>query len=972
MRLKFIATACIAAAITALASQTAQAKEYKYQTIGGDLTNARIYTLDNGLKVYLSVNKDAPRIQTYIAVRTGSRNDPAETTGLAHYLEHLMFKGTKNFGTSDYAKEAPLLDSIEARYEVYRTLKDPERRRLAYRGIDSLSQIAAQYFIPNEYDKLMSSIGAEGTNAYTSYDMTVYVEDIPANEVENWLRVESDRFRNMVIRGFHTELEAVYEEYNIGLSDDSNKSFDAMAAKLCPGHPYGTQTVIGTQEHLKNPSITNIKNYFNRYYVPNNIAFCMAGDMDPDKVIALIDKYFGSWKASQTLSRPEYPALKPLTASRDTTVVGQEAENIMLAWRFNGASDAQSDTLDVISKMLANGKAGLFELNLEQKMLAQGVSAYNFGLTDYSCLLINGYPKDNQTLEELRTLILGEFDKLKRGEFSDDLLPSVVNNMKLNHYKGMKSNDYRADLFVSSFIHGTKWEDEARKYDRIAGMTKQQIVDFANRHFGDNFVCVYKKMGNDTTLKKIDKPAITPIPTNRDMSSRFLKEITEAEVEPIQPRFLDFKKDMTVSTVNKTLPLYYKHNDEDDLFTLAFCYDFGTEDVKGLDLVPDYLYYIGTDKKTSTEIKEEFYKLACNYSLSVSDNTLWVYLNGLNENLPQALRLFEDFLKNAKGDTEAYEQYVNLVMKGREDNKTSQQYNFYALRQYGQLGAYNSIRNTLSEKELRDGGAQMLPDMIKGLNSMEHTVMYYGPYTEKQLGALLAKEHKTPKKLSPVPAGREYTNETTQANDVVIAPYDAKNIYMMQFHNENRTWTPEEAPVKALFNEYFGGSMNGIVFQELREARGLAYHASAYYNEPGLKNKPETFYTYIISQNDKMADCISTFNSIMDTFPQSQGAFDIARQSLTKKLQSQRTLRENVLFAYRNAVRRGIDYDIDERIYNALPSMKLEDVVRFEQQNIANKPFRYIILGDEKELDMKALENLGPIKRLSTEDIFGY
>ena len=972
MRLKFIATACIAAAMTALASQTAQAKEYKYRTVEGDLTNARIYTLDNGLKVYLSVNKDAPRIQTYIAVRTGSRNDPAETTGLAHYLEHLMFKGTKNFGTSDYAKEAPLLDSIEARYEVYRTLKDPELRRLAYRGIDSLSQVAAQYFIPNEYDKLMSSIGAEGTNAYTSYDETVYVEDIPANEVENWLRVESDRFQNMIIRGFHTELEAVYEEYNIGLSQDGNKALDAMTAKLFPGHPYGTQTTIGTQEHLKNPSITNIKNYFNRYYVPNNIAVCMAGDMDPDKVITLIDKYFGSWKPNSTLSRPEYPALKPITSSCDTTVVGQEAENIMLAWRFNEASDAQSDTLDVISKMLANGKAGLFELNLEQKMLAQGVSAYNFGLTDYSFLFINGYPKDNQTLEELRPLILGEFDKLKRGEFSDDLLPSVVNNMKLNHYKGLKQNEYRADLFVDAFVHGNEWEDEARKYDRIAGMTKQQIVDFANRHFGDNFVCVYKKMGNDTTLVKIDKPEITPIPTNRDMSSRFLKEIVGTETEPIQPRFLDFKKDMTVSTVNKTLPLYYKHNDEDDLFTLAFCYDFGTEDVKGIDLVPDYLYYIGTDKKTSTEIKEEFYKLACNYSLSVSDNTLWVYLNGLNENMPQALRLFEDFLKNAKGDAEAYEQYVNLVMKAREDHKTSQQYNFHALRQYGQFGAYNSIRNTLSEKELRDGGAQMLPDMVKGLSSMEHTVMYYGPYTEKQLSALLAKEHKTPKKLSPVPAGRKYTAETTPANDVVIAPYDAKNIYMLQYHNENRTWNPEEAPVKALFNEYFGGSMNGIVFQELREARGLAYHASAYYNEPRLKGKPEMFHTYIISQNDKMADCIRTFNSIMDSFPQSQGAFDIARQSLTKKLQSQRTLRENVLFAYRNAIRRGIDYDIDERIYNALPSMTLQDIVRFEQQNIANKPFRYIILGDEKELDMKSLEKLGPIKHLTTEEIFGY
>ena len=196
------------------------AKEYKYETVPGDLMATRIYKLDNGLTVYLSVNNEKPRIQTYIAVRTGSRNDPPETTGLAHYLEHLMFKGTRQFGTTNAAAEAPLLDSIQNRFEVYRTIKDSLQRRAYYHKIDSLSQLAAKYFIPNEYDKLMSAIGAEGTNAFTSNDMTCYVEDIPSNEVENWARIEADRFQNMVIRGFHTELEAVYEEYNIGLASD--------------------------------------------------------------------------------------------------------------------------------------------------------------------------------------------------------------------------------------------------------------------------------------------------------------------------------------------------------------------------------------------------------------------------------------------------------------------------------------------------------------------------------------------------------------------------------------------------------------------------------------------------------------------------------------------------------------------------------------------------------------------------------
>ena len=200
-------------------------------------------------------------------------------------------------------------------------LNDPTARKKAYHEIDSVSQIAAKYNIPNEYDKIMRSIGAEGTNAYTANDVTCYVNDIPANEIESWAKVESDRFRNMVIRGFHTELEAVYEEFNIGLANDSRKMWEAMFKKLFPTHPYGTQSTIGTQEHLKNPSITNIKNYFNRYYVPNNIAICLAGDFDPDKVMAIIDKYFGDWQRSSTLSRPEYAPVADLVAPTDTTVM---------------------------------------------------------------------------------------------------------------------------------------------------------------------------------------------------------------------------------------------------------------------------------------------------------------------------------------------------------------------------------------------------------------------------------------------------------------------------------------------------------------------------------------------------------------------------------------------------------------------------------------------------------------------------
>ena len=957
---------------TAILAMPAMAKDYKYQTVKGDLMNSRIYTLDNGLKVYLTVNKEKPRIQAHIAVRTGSRNDPAETTGLAHYFEHLMFKGTTHFGTSDFSKEAPLLLDIKNRFEAYRKVTDPEQRRLMYHEIDSVSQLAAQYNIPNEYDKLMASIGAQGSNAYTSTDVTCYHEDIPSNEVDNWLRIQSDRFRNAVIRGFHTELEAVYEEYNISLAKDGNKMFQALSKSLFPTHPYGTQTVLGTQDHLKNPSIINIENYYNRYYVPNNTAICMSGDFDPDTVIAQIDKHFGQWKPNAQLQRPEFPAMAPIASPRDTSVVGLEAECVMLAWRFGAAKELSTDTLEVIAKMIANGKAGTMEIALEQPMKLQGVQAGVQPFTDYTAFIIGGYPNEGQQLEEVRQLILGELEKMKRGEFDNNLVDAVKNNMKLEYYMSMLDNESRVSKFVSSFVDGRPWDVEVGTMDRINGITKQQIVDFLNRHFQNNFVCVYKRQGEDNSIQKIDKPQITAIPANRDKMSQFLNDIASSESEPIQPQFIDFERDLTFTQTRQNLPVIYKQNTTDGLFYLTFFYDFGSEDVKGIDLAPAYLYYIGTDKKSSTEIKQEFYNLACSYSVNVNDDILTVNLSGLAENMPKALALLEDFLQNAKADKETYDNYVDLVAKQRKDAKTNQGANFSALRDYGTYGSYNSTTNSLSIEELKAANPQSIPDMLKSLSNYTHKVLYFGPSSEKELLSLLAKTHKTAKKLQAVPEGRPYKQQLTGHDETVIAPYDAKNIYMAEISNTGRKWNPEEAALQSLFNEYFGGGMNSIVFQELREARGLAYSAGALYRRPSTANNTESFFDFIISQNDKMMDCINTFREIIDTIPQSEGAFEIAKQNMLKSLQSERTTRFGVINAYITNQRLGIDYDLNRKIYETLPSITLKDLVDFEKNNIVGKPRLRLILGNKDELNISALEKLGPVRYLTTEEIFGY
>ena len=967
MKTKFLLT------VVAMAlGMSAQAKDFRYVTVPGDKMQTRVYTLDNGLKVFLSVNTEKPRVQTYIAVRTGSKNDPAETTGLAHYLEHLMFKGTKQFGTNNPQAEAPLLDEIEQRYEAYRKLTDPEARKKAYHEIDSVSQVAAKYFIPNEYDKLMAAIGAEGTNAYTSNDVTCYTEDIPANEIDNWAKIQADRFQNMVIRGFHTELEAVYEEYNIGLTSDSRKLFATISKMLWPNHPYGTQTTIGTQEHLKNPSITNIKNYFNKWYRPNNVAICMAGDFDPDKTIAIIDKYFSSWKPGADVKQPTFAALPALTQPQDSTIVGPEAESVWMGWRAKQANSLQADTLNLLGEVLNNGRAGLFDLDLNQTMKVQRASGGSELLRDHGAFFLMGTPKQGQSLEEVRSLMLAEIDKLKKGEFPENLLPSIINNFKRSQYQLMESNQGRADMFVNAFINEVDWKQEVESIDRISKITKQELVAFANKFFTDGYVTVFKKQGVDSLQKKIDKPAITPIPANRDMVSQFVKDIQNTQVEPIQARFVDFKKDLTFAKTKTKLPLLYVKNNENGLFELNYRFDFGRKGDNRYSVATDYLDYLGTDKYSAAEISQKFYELGCDFYVGEGSDEINIRLRGLSENMPKALALVEEVMQNLKVDKEAYDKLVSQLLKRRNDVKKNQRYYFNELYQYGVFGGRHFASDVPSEKQLKETDPQVFVDLLKNLTSLEHIVEYYGPMSLKEVSDIVSKIHKLPKKLLPVPQNKDYKRQLTPENEVWIAPFDAKNIYMRMIHDEHRNWNIDEAAVQSVFNEYFGGGMNGIVFQEMREARGLAYNASAYYTRPGKKGDYESYFTHIITQNDKMMDCINQFHSILNELPASENAFKIAKEGLTKQLASLRVTKMGVIDRWHAMQKLGLDFDLNEKIYNDLKKVTLQDIVNFEKANMANKQYRYVILGDEKQLDMKALEKIGPVKRLTTEEVFGY
>jgi len=411
-------------------SMTTDQKQYPYKTVPGDSLHTRIYRLANGLTVYMSPNSDEPRIYTSIAVRAGSKNDPAETTGLAHYLEHMLFKGTDSLGSLDYQKEHIELEKIIELYEKYRSTNDPERRAAIYREIDSISNVAAQYTVPNEYDKLLNSIGAHGTNAYTWVEQTVYINDIPSNELDRWLSIEAERFRNPVMRLFHTELETVYEEKNMTMDSDSRKLWEELFSGLFRKHTYGTQTTIGKAEHLKKPSIRNVMDYYRSYYVPNNMAICIAGDFDPDATIRMVDRKFSALHAKEV---PEFhsPVEKAISEPVVKTVTGPEAEELVLGFRFGGADSADTDLLSITDKILFNQTAGLIDLNLNQQQKVLDAGSMLVLMKDYSAHILSAKPREGQSLDEVRQLLLEQLELVKEGKFPDWLIEAVINDIKL-------------------------------------------------------------------------------------------------------------------------------------------------------------------------------------------------------------------------------------------------------------------------------------------------------------------------------------------------------------------------------------------------------------------------------------------------------------------------------------------------------------------------------------------------------------
>lgn len=932
-----------------------------------DPLDTHIFELDNGLQVYLTENHEEPRFYAEIAVKAGSKHDPADATGLAHYLEHLLFKGNQSLGTIDYAAEKPYLDQITALYERHFNETDPTARAAIYAEINSVSQQAAQYAVPNEIDKLYNAMGGSGLNAHTWHEETVYKVGLPSNRLEHWAAIESARFVDPVFRLFHTELETVYEEQNQSLDNRDRVSYYAMGKLLYKQHPYGQQTTIGDSEHLKNPSLVYIQNYFDTYYVPNNMAIFISGDINIDETIAIISESFGNWE------RRDVPEVgpwveEPLQGAERVTVNYRGEEEVQLAFRTVPNGHPDKEALMLVDMILDNRTAGLINLNLNQAQAVQAAGSSPEFLNDYGSQRLWGVPKAGQTLDEVEQLLLDQIELIKAGEFEDWIIPAIVNDFKKSQKQSLESNTARVTMMRQAFQMEADWDHYLAEIARLEQVTKADIVAVANRYFGNNYAAVHR-VDAQQEIPVVEKPQIDPVPIDPSRQSQFAASILAMPYEEIEPIYVDPNSDYSIVDFAPGVQLYYSPNPLNDLFSFSINVEVGTEENDMLGLATAMLEKAGTASLSAEELQKEWYRLGSEFGVGAGANESSIGISGLDEQFEPSLALMLDLVRNPSVDEATLEELKAIILKSREDQKQDPAAISQALFLYNRYGEDSPMLQSLTSAEIQAATLADLQSEIADLLHYKHTLTYTGSLPLEALMESIRKHYEIPAELQDTPPYRFRTARVIEENEVYVVNQQTAQA---QVRIEFPDGTYDEALVvpSSLYNTYFGTSMSSVVFQELREARALAYSAQAQYAQGGRLNAENLVLGAISSQNDKTVEAIDAFLDLFDNMPSSGDRFQEAKSSMENRYRTSTVGFRQVIGTVRSWERLGLQGDPREARFAQLQSATLEDMLSFQRQHVAGKPKLISIVGDMSRIDTAALEEFGTVTELQVDDLF--
>jgi len=933
------------------------------------LKNLEQYTLDNGLTIILNEDPTRAEVFGYMVCKAGGKDDPSDATGMAHYMEHMLFKGTSKLGTTDWAKEKVEIDSIFALYDKLGKTSDEKERSAIQLSINTHSIEANKYAIPNEFSNVVKKMGGTGLNANTSPDRTVFFNTFPPNQIEPWLELYAHRIQDAVFRGFQSELEVVYEEKNMYTDMFFMQMITAFQKSFFKTHPYGQQLLIGTNDDLKNPSLTKMYDFYKTWYVPNNMALILAGDFKSEQIKPMIEAAFGSWERKETPQRKTWKETPP--QGRELVEVKMSPVKIaMLGFATVPEGHPDELALEVCNGIISNesGSGILDQLALNNELLA--AQLFTFPYYDYGLSIAFIVPKIvGQSLEEAEKLVLDKINIVKKGEVEDWRIDAIKKELYRQYQESMETNEYRGELLGETFAR----EDDIFKLknypERINKISKDDVIKVANKYYGENYLAFFSKMGKNKT-EKIAKPGFKPVVSNTNAVSSFAKKLDAIQPLEYTPKYINFNNDIKTADISKGVKLYTVINPQNDIFSLKIKFTAGEKEIPMLKYATQLMGYAYTDDYNKQDLKNEFAKIGATYSVSADDSYTTLSITGIEQDLDKALQLINGLINNPKIAQEDCKILLEGAKADRKIERSEPDAVAGAAFDWVRYGNESDYLTRLTLKEIEALQADTLVAEFLKATNYSAQLHYTGKKSLADVTAIIKKNLKFKEALTvgDVPVYKPiktYTDNTVYFINKKSA-VQSKIFFLANGDNV----VLKDIPKAEAFNQYFGGGFSGLVLQEIREYRSLAYGAGAVYRLPNKIGKPSYFMGYVGTQTDKTSEALEVFMDLVRNMPEKTERIKIIKPYLEQSALAQNPGFRDLSSYVFSLKQKGFTDDPAKLFKSDYQNLNFADITEFYNKSIKEKPMVITIVGNKKKLDYKNLSKYGNVINVNEKDLY--
>lgn len=945
-----------------------------YQSQAEDLNALKVkeYRLENGLTVWLNEDHSQPKVFGAVVVKAGAKDCP--DTGIAHYFEHMMFKGTDRIGTLDYESEKVLLDSIAMKYDELAMTEDTAARARLQKEINELSIRSSEYVIPNEFNRLINRFGGSGLNAATSYDATIYFNTFSPQYMVQWAEINSERLINPVFRLFQSELETVYEEKNMYGDFIGGQVMDTLMARYFGPHPYA-YPIIGSTKNLKNPRLTEMHKFFEDYYVASNMALILSGDFDAQQVMPILEKAFSRIRSGNA-PKQEKVMLPPFNG-RETMKVKFPIPFIKaMGLGFRGVSANHEDqvALNIAVNLLnnANGTGYLDKLMVEHKLM--GALAINESMNEAGILAVAIMPKLLiQSYSSAEKMVWDEINRVKNGDFSDEMFNSLKLEQKRQYASSLENIDSRATIMMNLFSQGKSWNDYLNEVARIESITKEDVVRVAQKYFSNNYLCVTKSTGK-YPKDNLPKPAFSPVvPRNADASSSYAKQLEKIPEQQVAPRIIDFEKDVKTSKLTPLVTLYTTPNPLNDIFTLNISYGIGALEQPELMQLTNYLQLLGTESLSFEQFRSRLQSIGSTLAFDVTPDAFVMKVTGFDNHIDETMKLVGDFIRHAKADDKKLRQIVDDAKVSEKaffksgDNVAS------ALLEQVKYGDQSRYLRKLSLSQIKKLKGKDMLAIYDKVRSVQCDLHYCGTLpVEKVIGTI--RQH-LPLERTTVASNSPYYRELKQYDRPTVFFIDMPDMAQSIVYGYVKGDPVDDKASRhasRLFSVYFGGDMSSLMFQEIREFRSLAYRTSGRYQLPNHAHKGTagSFTAMLSTQSDKTLDALGVLDSLIREMPLKPERMEAVKQTLVNRINNDYPPFRNLSEKVASTRMEGFDRDPAEEFLRDIATMDMQDISRFYREQISGRPVVYVIAGNRKHIDMKKLAEYGTIIKVKKKDIY--